>query len=130
MGPLHPVGKTQPILPLRYGGALGSGYVNYPSWLAGLEEYFRLLRLVFVDAWHEEAVEQIAQRYLATLPGRKAAPAAQPAHTHASSKRRSKQRQPTPPTPPTPAAALVVSAQEVVAYARRIEGYRAAFQAG
>ncbi|HEY7355935.1 MAG TPA: hypothetical protein VH590_05685, partial [Ktedonobacterales bacterium] len=46
-------GEAQPILPLRYGDVYGSGYVTYPSWLAGLEEYFRLLRSVFVDAWQE-----------------------------------------------------------------------------
>ena len=121
-GPKHPVDDVQPILPLRYGDAFGSGYISYPSWLAGLEEYFRLLRLVFVDARHEEQVEQIAQSFLATMPGRKPALAAPPARTSGSAK----QRQLSPPT----GHQALVSAQEIAAYAWRIERYRAAFQAG
>jgi hypothetical protein len=129
-GPLHPAGETEPILPPRFGDAYGSGYVSYPSWLAGLEEYFRLLRYVFVDAWREEEVQQIAQAYLATMPGRKPVPAsaASPARRRGGSKRRARQRpaatpgQRQPQQPP-------VSQQEIDAYARRVERYRAEFQA-
>ncbi len=125
-------GETRPMLPLRYGDVYGSGYVTYPSWLAGLEEYFRLLRSVFVDACHEEEVAQIARAYLATTPGRVPAPAAAPrapgvlpAKRHARKNRRrgsvsqGRARALTPPP---------VSEQEIAAYVRRIERCRAAFQ--
>jgi hypothetical protein len=132
-------GEARPILPLRYGDVYGSGYVTYPSWLAGLEEYFRLLRCVFVDAWHEEAVEQIAQRYLATTPGRRLAPAASapaaprvpapPAKRHARKNRR--RGAGAAPSGKAPALAQPpVSEQEIAAYARRIERCRAVFQGG
>ena len=124
-------GEARSVLPPRYGDVYGSGYVTYPSWLAGLEEYFRLLRSVFVDACHEEEVEQIARAYLATTPGRSSVPAvnarasAPPAKRHARKNRRrgsasqGKARALTQPP---------VSEQEIAAYARRIESYRAAFQ--
>jgi hypothetical protein len=127
-------GEARPILPLRYGDVYGSAYVTYPSWLAGLEEYFRLLRSVFVDAWREEEVEQIARAYLATLPGSSSAlsPAprasAPPAKRHARKNRRrgavQSGKTPALAQPPT------VSQQEIAAYVRRIEHYRAAFQGG
>lgn len=131
-GPLHPAGETRPILQLRYGDAYGGGYICYPGWLAGLEEYFRLLRCVFVDAWHEEEVEQIARAYLATTPGRKPALAALIAgqrrvNAGAGSSRRARQR---PAAQPPACQPPLVSPQEVNAYARRIERYRLAFQAG
>jgi hypothetical protein len=116
-GPLHAVGETQPILPPRYGDVYGSGYVTYPGWLAGLEEYFRLLRYVFVDAWHEEKVEQIAHAFLSTTPGRKPAPAA-----------RRGSSVPAPAQAPALRHQSLVSQQEISAYARRIARYRAAFQ--
>jgi len=109
-----------PILPPRYGDTAGSGYVCYPSWLAGLEEYFRLLRCVFVDARREEQVEQIAQAYLATTPGRRASPPA--AKRHARKGARHAAPQGKAPAPPP------ISQQEIATYARRIELYRAAFQ--
>ncbi len=113
--------EARPIFPPRYGAATGSGYVAYPSWLAGLEDYFRLLRSVFVDARHEEQVGQIAQAYLATKPDRRAAPP--PAKRHArKGARRSAGVQGKAVAPPP------VSQQELAAYVRRIEQYRAAFQ--
>lgn len=119
-------GGLQPVLPPRYGDASGSGYVCYPSWLAGLEDYFRLLRQVFVDARGEEGVPQIAQAYLATMPGRKAAPAAK------RNARKGARRGGTGPKGAASALARqpVISPQEVAAYARRVEHYRAAFQTG
>ncbi len=123
-----PAGEPEPGLPLRAGEAAASGYVAYPSWLAGLEAYFRLLRSVFVDARGEEQVQQIAQAYLSTTPDRRPASRA-PAHP--SGKRHARKRarrrgagaQGKAPGPPQP-----VSQQELAAYVRRIEQYRAAFQ--
>lgn len=125
-GLLYPAGEAQPILPPRYGDVYGSGYVTYPSWLAGLEEYFRLLRYVFVDAWHWEQVEQIAHAYLAALPGRKAAPAA----PHRSGKGARRGNRPPKGQPPALSQRTAVSQEEINAYARRIGRSRTAFQAG
>lgn len=111
-GPLHPVGTAIPIVPPRYSDEFGMGYVTYPSWLTGLEEYFRILRLIFVDAWHEERVEDVAQAFLASAPNRRARPAAAP--RTASGKARQ--------------GVLPPSRQEISAYARRVERYRLQFQ--
>ena len=100
-GPLHPVGTAIPILPPRYGDEYGTGYVAYPSWLTGLEEYFRILRLIFVDAWREERVEDVARAFLASTPNR-----------HGPARR----------------GALTARSPEVIAYARRVERYRLQFQ--
>jgi hypothetical protein len=125
-GPLHPVGTAEPILPPRYGDEHGSGYVTYPGWLAGLEEYFRLLREVFVNAWREDKVEQVARAYLEATPGRKPAPhAPQPALVGAAlALRAAGQGQSAERSRAAP-----VSQKEIDAYARRVERYRAAFQA-
>jgi len=123
--PLHPVGETQPILPPRYGDVYGSGYITYPGWLAGLEEYFRVLRYVFVDAWHEEKVEQIAHAYLASAPGRKPVPGA----LRVTSGARSGGSGAGPSQAPALHHQALVSQQEISAYARRIARCRAAFQA-
>jgi hypothetical protein len=112
-------GTAIPILPPRYGDEYSMGYVTYPSWLTGLEEYFRILRLIFVDAWHEERVEDVARAFLASAPNR---------------------RRPAPPKPvggrttrhhPQPArqGPLTARSPEVIAYARRVERYRHQFQA-
>jgi len=70
--PLHLGGTAAPVLTARYGDEHHTGYVTYPSWLTGLEEYFRLLRRVFVDARHEERVEDIARAFLAARPSERA----------------------------------------------------------
>ncbi len=106
-GPLHPVGTAIPILPPRYGDEFGTGYVAYPSWLTGLEEYFRILRLIFVDAWREERVEDVARAFLASAPNRRG-----PART----------------PPKAWQGALTTRSPEVIAYARRVERYRHQFQ--
>jgi hypothetical protein len=113
-GPLRPA-ETVPMLPPRYGDDFGSGYVTYPGWLTGIEEYFRLLRLVFVDGRHEEKVEQIARAFLATAPGRRRAPSAELRAQNASQ-------------PPALQHLPPVAPQEVAAYARRIERQRAMLQ--
>jgi|SRR5579859_1205281 len=125
-GPLHPVGAAHPILPQRYGDEYGGGYVTYPAWLAGLEEYFRLLRHVFVDAWHEEKVEQIARAYLEATPGRKSAPNA-PTRPLAGAALALRSIEPVPSSEKR--AAAPVSQPELDAYVRRIERQRVAFQA-
>ena len=126
-GPLRPADPAQPILPPRYGDDTGSGYLTYPGWLKGIEEYFRLLRLVFVDTWHEEKVEQIAQAFLATTPGRKSAPNAA---TRALTGSVATLRAAAPGQSTEKPGAVPVSQQELDAYVHRIERHRAAFQAG
>ena len=121
-GLLRSAGEAQPML-LRFGDDSGSGYVTYPGWLAGLEDYFRLLRFVFVNARGEEQVEQIARAYLATRPDRRFAPP--PAKRHArKGARRGVAQQGKAPT----LARQPVSQQELTTYVRSIERYRAAFQ--
>ena len=125
--PLRPADTTEPILPSRYSDDNGSGYVTYPSWLTGMEVYFRLLRLVFVNAWHEEKVEQIAQAFLATMPGRRRAPnVATRALTGAVATLRATGQGQSGEQP----GALPVSQQELEAYVHRIERYRAQFRVG
>ena len=122
-GPLHPVGTAIPIVPPRYGDEYGMGYVTYPSWLTGLEEYFRILRLIFVDAWHEERVEDVARAFLASAPNRRAAAAPRPeAHKRPSPAAR---RRPQPGRQ----SAQAKRSPEVDAYTRRVERYRLQFQA-
>lgn len=115
-------GAAIPILPPRYGDEFGMGYVTYPSWLAGLEEYFRILRLVFVNARHKERVEDVARAFLSSAPNRRTPPTAvQP--RPAGGKARARHH-------PQPArqSALPASRLEVSAYARRVERYRLQFQ--
>ena len=120
-------GAAIPILPPRYGDEFGMGYVTYPSWLAGLEEYFRILRLVFVDAWHEERVEDVAQAFLASLPNRRAGPQPRPAGGKARAlAQKAALHHPQPAR--QGAHLLPPSRQEVSAYARRVERYRLQFQ--
>lgn len=109
---------TIPILPPRYGDEYDMGYVTYPSWLTGLEEYFRILRLVFVDARHEERVEDIARAFLSSAPNRRAA--AQPRPPVSKVARHHLQ--------PARQGALPASRLEVSAYARRMERFRLQFQ--
>lgn len=112
-------GAASPILPPRYGDDYNMGYVTYPGWLAGLEEYFRVLRLVLVDAWHKERVEDVAQEFLRSAPNRRARSAAMP--RPAGGKARHQKQ-------PARQAALQARSQEVSAYARRVERYRLQFQ--
>lgn len=110
---------TIPILPPRYGDEYDMGYVTYPSWLTGLEEYFRILRLVFVDARHEERVEDVARAFLSSAPNRRVAaqprpPISKVARHHTQPARRQ--------------GALPASRLEVSAYARRVERFRLQFQ--
>jgi hypothetical protein len=112
------------IVAQTHSGDAGKGYVTYPGWLAGLEDYFRLLRFVFAHARGEEQVEQIAQAYLATKPERRAEPVARPAKRHA----RKGARRAAPAPGKAPAQPPPVSQRELAAYVRRIEEYRAAFQ--
>ena len=120
-------GAAIPILPPRYGDEYNMGYVTYPSWLAGLEEYFRILRLVFVDARHEERIEDVARAFLSSAPNRRVAAAAPPrqaggkaARQHAQAARHHLH--------PARQVALPASRQEVSAYARRVERFRLQFQ--
>lgn len=111
-------GTAIPILPPRYGDEFGMGYVTYPSWLTGLEEYFRILRLVFVDARHEERVEDVARAFLSSAPNRRAAAQPRPPVSKVARHRPQPARQ----------AALSASRLEVSAYARRVERFRLQFQ--
>lgn len=124
-GPQHPVGTALPILPPRYTDEHGTGYVTYPGWLAGLEDYFRLLRQVFVDARHEERVEDIARAFLSATSARRrhppAAPEAPRPHKPAG---KAAHRQPSSAgQAPSP-----IRRQEINAYTRQIERERARFQ--
>jgi hypothetical protein len=105
--PLAVARMAAPTGPLHYGDEFGTGYVAYPSWLTGLEEYFRILRLIFVDAWREERVEDVARAFLASAPNRRG-----PART----------------PPKAWQGALTTRSPEVIAYARRVERYRHQFQ--
>ncbi len=119
-GPLHPVGTAVPILPPRYTDEFATGYITYPSWLTGLEEYFRILRHIFVDAWHQEKVEDVAHTFLFFAPGRNAARKAPPAGKAT--------QQPSTMPPAARSLSSPVRPQEVNDYARRVARYRALFQ--
>ena len=119
-------GAAIPILPPRYGDEYNMGYVTYPSWLTGLEEYFRILRLVFVDARHEERVEDIARAFLSSAPNRRVAtPRASAAPRQAGGNVRTRHH---PQTARARQAALPASRLVVNAYARRVERFRLQFQ--
>ena len=122
-----------PILPPRYGDEYNMGYVTYPSWLTGLEEYFRILRLVFVDARHEERVEDVARAFLFSAPNRRAAAQPRPPVSKVARERPTGARVRTPgvckrPPPKARQGALPASRLEVSAYARRVERFRLQFQ--
>jgi hypothetical protein len=42
------------------------GYTHWPSWQAGIEAWYRLIRNVYVDSWHCSTVEQIIPHYAPT----------------------------------------------------------------
>lgn len=126
-------GAAIPILPPRYGDEYGMGYVTYPSWLTGLEEYFRILRLVFVDAQREERVEDVARAFLFSAPNRRAAPPAALRSAAqlrpAGGKARTREQQAARHHPHSARqGALPASRLEVNAYARRVERFRLQFQ--
>jgi hypothetical protein len=39
------------------------GYTHFPSWQAGIEAWYRLIRNVYVDSWGCSTVEQIIPHY-------------------------------------------------------------------
>lgn len=39
------------------------GYTHWPSWEAGIEAWYRLIRRVYVDSWHCSTVEAIIPHY-------------------------------------------------------------------
>jgi hypothetical protein len=125
-GSPHAVGEASPLLPPRYSDEHGSGYVTYPGWLAGLEEYFRLLREVFVDARHEERVEDIASAFLSAAPARRSqAPAAPEAGRPRKPTGKTARRQVSPAGGQGPSP---IRRQAINAYTRQIERERALIQ--
>lgn len=40
-----------------------NGFRAYASWSAGFEDWFRLIRYLYVDQWHKDTVEQIVPTY-------------------------------------------------------------------